>query len=283
MPGDEAWRPGWGEGGGGRETRSSRDVEAGADDGGSSGDQTSAESSAFASLHERHLTLQQEHASLLQAHAGAVDAACTVVRSALEHGVNWLDLQRLVDAEAAGGNPIASLIVRMNLRAGRITLALRDDAAAAAAAAERGGAELTGWFAGDLARGLLGGLSWKRSDGVWLESKGFAGGGWDEGKWRLGLHLASPPAPGDEARRLRVAWDRGGTAALEIRNLDTNWLADWRTGPAGPDIAVRALELEASPGTEGFFEGGGHRGFRSEAVRAGADWCGRRHCGDRRK
>jgi hypothetical protein len=42
---------------------------AGADDGGSSGDQTSAESSAFASLHERHLTLQQEHASLLQAHA----------------------------------------------------------------------------------------------------------------------------------------------------------------------------------------------------------------------
>ena len=123
--------------------------------------------------------------------------------------------------------------------------------------AERGGAELTGWFAGDLARGLLGGLSWRRSDGVWLESKGFAGGGWDEGKWRLGLHLASPPAPGDEARRLRVAWERGGTAALEIRNLDTSWLADWRTGPAGPDIAVRALELEASPGTEGFFEGGG--------------------------
>ena len=72
---------------------------------------------------------------VLEACAPRVEAACLVVRSALEHGVNWDDLLRLVAAEAAGGNPIASLIKGMDLARGTITLALRDEEAAAAAAA----------------------------------------------------------------------------------------------------------------------------------------------------
>ncbi len=121
----------------------------------------------------------------------------------------------------------------------------------------RGGAELSGWFAGDLTRGLLGGLALRRSDGRALESKGFSGGGWDGKNIRLGLHLAAPATPGDGGERLRVVWEQGGPAAVEIRNMDTSWLADWRTGTAWPDVVVRSLTLEARPGADGFYAGTG--------------------------
>ena len=98
---------------------------------------------ALAALAESHSEAYTK-GRVLEAHAGIVDAACLVVRSALEHGINWIDLQRLVDAEAAGGNPVARLIVGMDLGKGRITLALRDEEAAAAAAAEEEGEDGSG-------------------------------------------------------------------------------------------------------------------------------------------
>jgi len=75
--------------------------------------------------------------ALVQAHAAAVNAACTVVRSALEHGVDWGDLARLVSVEQAGGNPIAKLIVSMDLPKHTVRLALRDEEAARAAAVQQ--------------------------------------------------------------------------------------------------------------------------------------------------
>lgn len=69
--------------------------------------------------------------ALLQAHAAAANAAAMVVRSALEHGVDWTELEKLVAAETAGGNPIARLIVGLDLPKARITLALKDTEAEA--------------------------------------------------------------------------------------------------------------------------------------------------------
>ncbi len=140
--------------------------------------------------------------------------------------------------------------------------------------AARGGAELSAWFAGDFSRGLLGGLSLKRADGRALESKGFAGGGWDRGGMRLGLHLEGPATPDGGGERLRVAWERGGAAVVEIRNLDTRWPADWRAGPAWPEVAVREFSVAARPGAGGFFEGTGR--FDAAWRRPGeAEWWAR--------
>lgn len=77
------------------------------------------------------------HGRLIEQHATDVDRALLVVRSALENSVSWVDLQHLVDAETAAGNPIAKLIAGMDLKRSVITVALRDDEAAEAAAAER--------------------------------------------------------------------------------------------------------------------------------------------------
>ena len=73
---------------------------------------------------------------LIESNSAIVDNACLVVRSALEHGVGWLDLERLVVAEAAARNPVASIIASLDLAAGTAVLALRD-AEAADAARER--------------------------------------------------------------------------------------------------------------------------------------------------
>ena len=72
---------------------------------------------------------------LIEACAPAVEAASIVVRSALEHGMQWVELEAVVAAETAGGNPIAGLIRSMDLGKGMIVLALKDEEAAAAAAA----------------------------------------------------------------------------------------------------------------------------------------------------
>ena len=74
---------------------------------------------------------------LLLFHERIVDAACTVVRSALDTGIAWADLERLVVSQAAAGNPVASRIAKMDLKAGKVILALVDeDAKAEAEAAE---------------------------------------------------------------------------------------------------------------------------------------------------
>lgn len=55
-----------------------------------------------------------------------VDNAILVVRSALDSGVDWVDLERLVAAEKAAGNPVASLIHSLQLEHRAVTLRLRD-------------------------------------------------------------------------------------------------------------------------------------------------------------
>lgn len=78
-------------------------------------------------------TAQQEayrHGGMIDASAELVDNACLVIRSALEHSVNWLDLEKLVATEQANGNPVASIIAAMDLHAGTVTLALHDEDAA---------------------------------------------------------------------------------------------------------------------------------------------------------
>ncbi len=49
-----------------------------------------------------------------------------VVRSALDSRVDWMELERIVADETAAGNPVASLIVSMDLAHSRITLRWED-------------------------------------------------------------------------------------------------------------------------------------------------------------
>ncbi|CAM9368366.1 unnamed protein product, partial [Scytosiphon promiscuus] len=55
------------------------------------------------------------HAQLAEAWADEVEKALMVVRSALANGMDWQDLDELVKAETANGNPIASLIHELRL------------------------------------------------------------------------------------------------------------------------------------------------------------------------
>lgn len=72
-------------------------------------------------VHQKHLF---ECAASLEDSAQAAEAALTVLRSALDNGVNWGQLQDLVDAETKAGNPIASLVKSLKLDAGRAVLRL---------------------------------------------------------------------------------------------------------------------------------------------------------------
>jgi hypothetical protein len=55
-----------------------------------------------------------------------VDNAIKVIRSALDAKMDWAELERIVAAETESGNPVASLIVGMDLANARITLRLPD-------------------------------------------------------------------------------------------------------------------------------------------------------------
>jgi hypothetical protein len=44
-----------------------------------------------------------------------VEAALTVIRSALANGVSWSALEELVSIEKKAGNPIASLILKLKV------------------------------------------------------------------------------------------------------------------------------------------------------------------------
>lgn len=78
----------------------------------------------------RVATLQQEQqqlqlqAQLLQQHASSVDAALTVVNSALNSGMDWVQLSQLVQVEQNAGNPIACLIHALDLERDAMTLIL---------------------------------------------------------------------------------------------------------------------------------------------------------------
>jgi predicted ribosome quality control (RQC) complex YloA/Tae2 family protein len=62
--------------------------------------------------------------SALEANLEVVNAACLVIRSALEHGVDWNELNRMVETEKSNGNPVARLIMSMDLPKGTIVIAL---------------------------------------------------------------------------------------------------------------------------------------------------------------
>lgn len=55
-----------------------------------------------------------------------VDAAITVVRSALAAGVDWMDLARMVEDEKKNGNPVAEIIHSLHLDRNEVTLMLED-------------------------------------------------------------------------------------------------------------------------------------------------------------
>jgi predicted ribosome quality control (RQC) complex YloA/Tae2 family protein len=60
--------------------------------------------------------LLQHQAQMVQQHASSVDAALTVVNSALNSGMNWDQLAQLIQVEQRAGNPIASLIHELDLK-----------------------------------------------------------------------------------------------------------------------------------------------------------------------
>lgn len=64
---------------------------------------------------EERQEMMLRHAQLAEAWADEVEKALMVVRSALANGMNWQDLDELVKAETANGNPIASLIHELRL------------------------------------------------------------------------------------------------------------------------------------------------------------------------
>lgn len=55
-----------------------------------------------------------------------VDHAIKVVRSALDSGMDWADLERLIDSERQRGDPIASMISGLDLARDCFFLRLRD-------------------------------------------------------------------------------------------------------------------------------------------------------------
>lgn len=116
--------------------------------------------------------------------------------------------------------------------------------------ARSGAAAMEGFAAGVWERGLLGGLTLKRADGRELRSKSFAGGGFADGRLNLGLHLV-----GDHGEELHVIRPGAGGGSARISAMDTSWLADWRDGPALPDVRVASLKADLSADAEGWLAG----------------------------
>eukprot|EP00428_Durinskia_dybowskii_P082266 CAMPEP_0170439762 /NCGR_PEP_ID=MMETSP0117_2-20130122/45962_1 /TAXON_ID=400756 /ORGANISM="Durinskia baltica, Strain CSIRO CS-38" /LENGTH=1526 /DNA_ID=CAMNT_0010700115 /DNA_START=162 /DNA_END=4743 /DNA_ORIENTATION=+ len=79
----------------------------------------------------KSLITQQERmqrgASLLETYAEEVDKVALVINSALGAGMAWEDIGEMVKAETAAGNPIASLISRLDLQRNRLWVKLRDN------------------------------------------------------------------------------------------------------------------------------------------------------------
>ena len=65
-------------------------------------------------------------AKLVQIHADEVEKVLIVVNSALDNGMDWEGLDRLVEVEKENGNPVAMLIKRLNLKDNEVVLSLED-------------------------------------------------------------------------------------------------------------------------------------------------------------
>ncbi|OQR81173.1 hypothetical protein ACHHYP_16685 [Achlya hypogyna] len=67
-----------------------------------------------------------KQAQLIEQNQGDIENVLLVVRSALANGMDWKDLEDLVKAEQKNGNPIASLIHRLDLAQNRVAVLLCD-------------------------------------------------------------------------------------------------------------------------------------------------------------
>ncbi|KAL1916732.1 uncharacterized protein VTP21DRAFT_5436 [Calcarisporiella thermophila] len=65
-------------------------------------------------------------AQLIEANLAMVDAAILILRNAIASGMDWLDLEALVENERRNGNPIALMISGLKLETNQITLLLSD-------------------------------------------------------------------------------------------------------------------------------------------------------------
>ncbi|GMG14777.1 unnamed protein product [Phytophthora fragariaefolia] len=71
--------------------------------------------------------LSFQHAQLIEANQQDVENVLLVIRSALASGMDWRGLEELVRYEQKNGNPVASLIHKLDLENNRVAILLCDD------------------------------------------------------------------------------------------------------------------------------------------------------------
>jgi predicted ribosome quality control (RQC) complex YloA/Tae2 family protein len=76
-------------------------------------------------LAEQQQTLEVS-AQLLEYHCDLVDKATLVLNSCLANNMDWQEIEDMVTEETENGNPVASLIVKMDLQRARVTLRLEN-------------------------------------------------------------------------------------------------------------------------------------------------------------
>jgi translocation and assembly module TamB len=118
--------------------------------------------------------------------------------------------------------------------------------------AKRGKARLTASVAGDLRSGLGGEVAITASDGRELASEGLSDFTWSGDHVTARIHLA-----GAADTKLHLDWQDNGDVALHIRNIGSNWLADWRRAPDLPDLTLREFELNGRTLDSGLLDGVG--------------------------
>ncbi|KAK9841572.1 hypothetical protein WJX74_008143 [Apatococcus lobatus] len=69
----------------------------------------------------------EEQAQLIEYNLDAVDGAINAVRAALAQGLDWKELERLIETETRAGNPVAGMVESLRLDVGRVTLLLSND------------------------------------------------------------------------------------------------------------------------------------------------------------
>ncbi|CAG9466235.1 unnamed protein product [Pedinophyceae sp. YPF-701] len=85
-----------------------------------------ADQAARARALEAEAAMAEKRAVLVEANLEKVDAAINAVNEALAAGMDWRDLERMVEDERKAGNPVAALISKLDLDRNRITLLLPD-------------------------------------------------------------------------------------------------------------------------------------------------------------
>ncbi|KAJ2726060.1 hypothetical protein GGI07_000843 [Coemansia sp. Benny D115] len=77
---------------------------------------------------ERAHQKTEEQARRIEMNLAFVDQAILIIRQAVAAGMDWQDLEDLVNAQKDEGNPVAERILKLNLAANQITLELDDPA-----------------------------------------------------------------------------------------------------------------------------------------------------------